>query len=202
MTHLLFTPFRLRDLTLKNRIVISPMCKYSATSGLANDWHMAQYGRFAIGGAGLVILEAAAVSPEGRITPRRSGPVGRYAGIRPFPDCRLSQIAGGGGGDPDWPCRTQGFSSAAVAWQRPSWPGRYRRWPRGPMTDTCPLGPVDGRRLAHTRCAGRSGYRTAEIGLCRCRTPGAGRRFRYDRTARGAWLSFASVPVAPVKPSR
>ena len=68
MTPALFTPFQLRDLTLKNRIVISPMCQYSATEGLADDWHMAQYGRFAMGGAGLVILEATAVSPEGRIT--------------------------------------------------------------------------------------------------------------------------------------
>ena len=64
----LLCPLRLRSLTLKNRIVISPMCQYSAVSGRANDWHMVQYGRFALGGAGLVFLEATAVEKQGRIT--------------------------------------------------------------------------------------------------------------------------------------
>ncbi len=67
MTSLL-APFTLRGVTLRNRIVVPPMCQYSATDGLAQPWHMVQYGRFAVGGAGLVILEATAVSPEGRIT--------------------------------------------------------------------------------------------------------------------------------------
>jgi len=65
----LFTSMRLRDLTLHNRIVVSPMCMYSSTNGFANDFHLAHLGSFALGGAGLIITEAAAVSPEGRITP-------------------------------------------------------------------------------------------------------------------------------------
>lgn len=65
----LFTPFSLKDLTLRNRIAIPPMCQYSAEDGLANDWHLAHYSGLARGGAGLVIVEATAVSPEGRITP-------------------------------------------------------------------------------------------------------------------------------------
>jgi len=65
---LLFQPLELRGLTLKNRIVISPMCQYSATEGLANDWHFAHLARFALGGAGLVFTEATAVEREGRIT--------------------------------------------------------------------------------------------------------------------------------------
>ena len=64
----LFEPLRLRELVLKNRIVISPMCQYSAEHGIASDYHLVHYGRFALGGAGLVILEASAVLPEGRIT--------------------------------------------------------------------------------------------------------------------------------------
>jgi 2,4-dienoyl-CoA reductase-like NADH-dependent reductase (Old Yellow Enzyme family) len=68
MTARLFTPLTLRGLTLRNRVVISPMCQYSATDGMANDWHLVHLGRFAIGGAGLVIAEATAVQPRGRIT--------------------------------------------------------------------------------------------------------------------------------------
>lgn len=68
MTALLLQPFDLRGVPLRNRIVISPMCQYSAVDGVAGDWHTVQYGRFAVGGAGLVFLEATAVLPEGRIT--------------------------------------------------------------------------------------------------------------------------------------
>ena len=65
----LFTPFTLKDVTLRNRIAVPPMCQYSAVDGLANDWHLAHYTSLARGGAGLVIVEATAVSPEGRISP-------------------------------------------------------------------------------------------------------------------------------------
>ncbi|MEO6230783.1 MAG: NADH:flavin oxidoreductase/NADH oxidase [Ferruginibacter sp.] len=65
---LLFEPLHIRNIQLKNRIVVSPMCEYSSTDGFANDWHLVHLGSRAVGGAGLVITEAAAVSPEGRIT--------------------------------------------------------------------------------------------------------------------------------------
>src|SRR5215472_10537836 len=65
---LLFTPLTLREVVLRNRIVVSPMCQYSATDGLANDWHLVHLGRFALGGAGLVFVEATAVQRDGRIT--------------------------------------------------------------------------------------------------------------------------------------
>ena len=65
----LFQPFTLRQLKLPNRIVVSPMCQYSAKAGMANDWHLVHLGSRAVGGAGLVIVEATAVSPEGRISP-------------------------------------------------------------------------------------------------------------------------------------
>ncbi|RYY50983.1 MAG: NADH:flavin oxidoreductase/NADH oxidase [Chitinophagaceae bacterium] len=70
---LLFTPFRIKNLELKNRIVVSPMCQYSAVDGFANDWHLVHLGTRAVGGAGLVIAEATAVSPEGRISPADLG---------------------------------------------------------------------------------------------------------------------------------
>ncbi|MBU1176521.1 MAG: NADH:flavin oxidoreductase/NADH oxidase [Alphaproteobacteria bacterium] len=64
----LFSPLTLRGLTLRNRTVVAPMCQYSAQMGLANDWHLVHLGRFAIGGFGLVIVEATGVEPRGRIT--------------------------------------------------------------------------------------------------------------------------------------
>ncbi|SNR97039.1 2,4-dienoyl-CoA reductase [Methylobacillus rhizosphaerae] len=65
----LFTPIRFRDTEIKNRIFVSPMCQYSAEQGLANHWHLVHLGGLAVGGAGLVMVEATAVAPEGRITP-------------------------------------------------------------------------------------------------------------------------------------
>lgn len=69
----LFSPLRLRELTLKNRIVVSPMCQYSADGGLPNDWHRVHYGTRAVGGAALVMVEATGVTPEGRISPWCTG---------------------------------------------------------------------------------------------------------------------------------
>jgi 2,4-dienoyl-CoA reductase-like NADH-dependent reductase (Old Yellow Enzyme family) len=66
---LLFDPLSIRSIQLKNRIVVSPMCEYSSENGFANDWHLVHLGSRAVGGAGLIIAEATAVSPEGRITP-------------------------------------------------------------------------------------------------------------------------------------
>ncbi|MBV8474368.1 MAG: NADH:flavin oxidoreductase/NADH oxidase [Hyphomicrobiales bacterium] len=65
----LFDPFTLKGVTLRNRIAASPMCQYMAEDGLANDWHSVHYAGLARGGAGLVIVEASGVTPEGRITP-------------------------------------------------------------------------------------------------------------------------------------
>jgi len=65
----LFQPLMLKKIELRNRIVVSPMCQYSSIDGFANDWHLVHLGSRAVGGAGLIISEATAVSPEGRITP-------------------------------------------------------------------------------------------------------------------------------------
>ena len=72
MPHL-FSEFRLRDLAFANRIGVSPMCQYSCVEGYANDWHFAHLSARAVGGAALVFTEAAAVSPEGRISPQDLG---------------------------------------------------------------------------------------------------------------------------------
>jgi 2,4-dienoyl-CoA reductase-like NADH-dependent reductase (Old Yellow Enzyme family) len=65
----LFSPFELRSVRLQNRIVVSPMCQYSAADGLANDWHMIHIGNMALSGAGMLFIEATAVERAGRITP-------------------------------------------------------------------------------------------------------------------------------------
>jgi 2,4-dienoyl-CoA reductase-like NADH-dependent reductase (Old Yellow Enzyme family) len=72
MAHL-FDPLSIRDLTFANRVFVSPMCEYSSTDGYANDWHFVHLGSRAVGGAGLVLTEATAIVPEGRISPQDLG---------------------------------------------------------------------------------------------------------------------------------
>jgi len=72
MTHL-FQPLRLGGVELPNRIAVSPMCQYSCTEGLANEWHLVHLGARAVGRAGLVIAEATAITPEARISPKDLG---------------------------------------------------------------------------------------------------------------------------------
>src|SRR5579863_10447241 len=73
MSHPLFSPFQLRSIEFRNRIGVSPMCQYSSVDGFATDWHLVHLGARAQGGAGLVMLEASAVLPEGRISPADLG---------------------------------------------------------------------------------------------------------------------------------
>src|SRR5271169_2099688 len=83
----LFTPLKIRGVTFRNRIAVSPMCQYSSSEGLANDWHLVHLGSRAVGGAGLVFVEATAVTRDGRISPGDMGiwddthiePLGRIA---------------------------------------------------------------------------------------------------------------------------
>ena len=70
---MLFTPLTLRTVTFRNRVFVSPMCQYSSNDGLPSDWHLVHLGSRAVGGAGLVMVEATAVSPTGRISPDDSG---------------------------------------------------------------------------------------------------------------------------------
>jgi len=72
MTHL-FDPLNIRDITFANRVFVSPMCEYSSTDGYVSDWHFVHLGSRAVGGAGLVLTEATAVLPEGRISPQDLG---------------------------------------------------------------------------------------------------------------------------------
>ncbi len=73
MSARLFDPLTLRSLTVRNRVWLSPMCQYSAVEGVPDDWHLVHLGARATGGFGLVLTEAAAVTPEGRISPQDAG---------------------------------------------------------------------------------------------------------------------------------
>src|SRR5438128_8922053 len=111
---MLFEPLKLREATLKNRIVVSPMCQYSSEDGFANDWHFVHLGSRAVGGAGLVFTEASAVTPEGRISPQDlgiwEGRARRIAGA----DRPLHRGAGSDRGDAACACGAQGIHAAAV----------------------------------------------------------------------------------------
>ena len=85
----LFQPLTVRSVTVRNRIGVSPMCQYSASDGLANDWHFVHLGARAVGGAGLVIVEATGVAPEGRITP---GCLGLWSDEHIGPLARIAQF--------------------------------------------------------------------------------------------------------------
>src|SRR3954471_2753158 len=88
MPHL-FEPLPIKSITLRNRTGISPMCMYSSEDGVANDWHLVHLGARAAGGAGLVIAEATAVSPEGRIT---AGDAGIWADKHVEPIGRINRF--------------------------------------------------------------------------------------------------------------
>jgi 2,4-dienoyl-CoA reductase-like NADH-dependent reductase (Old Yellow Enzyme family) len=90
----LFSPFTVRSVTLRNRIGVSPMCQYSAVDGFVNDWHFVHLGSRAAGGAGLVIVEATAVAPEGRIT---QGCTGLWSDKHIEPLARIADFVKGQG---------------------------------------------------------------------------------------------------------
>ncbi len=88
MSHL-FEPFPMRSITLRNRIGVSPMCQYSCHQGFATDWHLVHLGSRAVGGAGLVIVEATAVTPEGRIS---EGDLGIWSDAHAEPLARITRF--------------------------------------------------------------------------------------------------------------
>ncbi|MCK9295594.1 MAG: NADH:flavin oxidoreductase/NADH oxidase [Desulfobulbaceae bacterium] len=128
MSHL-FEPLVLRSVTLANRIAVSPMCQYSCTDGLANDWHLVHLGSRAVGGAGLVFTEATAVTPQGRISPQDLGlwndaQIEPLAHITHFIGQRGSvagiQLAHAGrkaSTPPPWQSRAETLTEAEGGWQ-------------------------------------------------------------------------------------
>jgi 2,4-dienoyl-CoA reductase-like NADH-dependent reductase (Old Yellow Enzyme family) len=120
---LLFTPLALREVILRNRVVISPMCQYSAQDGVANDWHFAHLARFALGGAGLIFVEATAVRREGRIT---HGDMGLWQDAQVAPLKRIAAFLKSQGAVP---AIQLGHAGRKASMQRP-WHGN------GPLDDS------------------------------------------------------------------
>jgi anthraniloyl-CoA monooxygenase len=128
----MFAPFRLRDMWVPNRVVVSPMAQYSALDGVPNDWHLVHYGSRALGGAGLVFVEMTCVSPEGRITP---GCTGLWNEAQMLAFRRLAEFVHAHSGARL--CMQIGHSgrkgSTQLGWEQMDWPlpeedGR-RNWP-------------------------------------------------------------------------
>jgi 2,4-dienoyl-CoA reductase-like NADH-dependent reductase (Old Yellow Enzyme family) len=114
MSHL-FSPLAIKSITLRNRIGVSPMCMYSSEDGVATDWHLVHLGARATGGAGLVIAEATAVSPEGRITP---GDAGIWADKHIEPLARINRFVKSQGAVPGVQIAHAGRkASAARPWE-------------------------------------------------------------------------------------
>ncbi len=111
----LFEQFQLKDVKLRNRIVVSPMCQYSSEDGFPSDWHLVHLGSRAVGGAGLVCVEATAVSPEGRISPGDSG-IWKDDHIEPF--SRIAKFTKQMGAVPGMQIAHAGRkASASVPWE-------------------------------------------------------------------------------------
>lgn len=173
MAHL-FEPLVLRSIELKNRIGIPPMCQYSAQDGIANDWHFVHYGSLAAGGAALMIVEATAVVPEGRISP---GDLGIWCDEQIEPLARIAKFAAGQGCVPAIQLAHAGRKgSTGLGWQ-PAGSLSSGGWslaapsalPFGPGYDTpCALGEQDircviERFVAGARRALAAGFQCVEI---------------------------------------
>ena len=184
---LLFTPITIRDVTLKNRVVIAPMATYSAVDGIAQDFHFAHWGRLVLGGAGCVFVEATAVTDQGRIT---NGDLGIWSAAHMPPLQRIAEFMKAQGvvpgiqlahagrkGSMQRPWYGNGAADArrtSRAARRPGTPSRRppSRWPRAtscrgsspspisPPSRATGWMPPSARSNAASRCS-RSTTRTA-----------------------------------------
>ena len=141
----LFTPITLRDVTVRNRVWVSPMCQYSAVDGVPNDWHLVHLGSFARGGAGLVFTEATAVVPEGRISPEDTGLWNDEQQAAWARIVRVPARPGRGRGHPAGARRPQGLDVPGFTGER----GRRRRRRRRLATGRA-LAPSRSRACART----------------------------------------------------
>lgn len=171
----LFTPLRLRDVSLDNRIVVAPMAQYQATDGSASDWHLIHLGTLAASGAGLVLTESAHVEPQGRIT---TGCLGLYSDDneaalrRVFDACRrygsarlgiqLSHAGRKGSARLPWRGRNQPLATSEGGWRTWSCAGQPRApgWPTPSVLDAEGLRRV---RDAHTGAARRASRIGADL---------------------------------------
>jgi len=174
----LFSPVALRGLQPRNRLVVSPMCQYSAVNGFANDWHFAHLARFALGGFGIVMVEATAVTETGRIT---HGDLGLWNDAQIAPLARIAKFLRDNGAVP---AIQLGHSGRRAASQRP-WEGD------GPLTeaDAQAGGDASWPVVAASAMAHRPNYQVPlaldEASLEAIRSPTAHREAETAKAHRG-----------------
>ena len=191
----MFQPFRLRDLTLENRVVLSPMCMYSAENGVPNDFHLMHYGSRAVGGAGLIFTEMTCTAPDARITP---GCTGLWNDEQEAAWRRIVDLV-------------HGQSTAKICLQighagrkgatKLMWEGMDRPLAEGawPIVSASPIPyyPQSPDSARSDACGHGSDPR-------RLRRHGRARRpcrFRHDRDARGPRLPAGIVPLSAYQPA-
>ena len=172
----LFTPLRLRDVEFRNRIFVSPMCQYSSEDGVPTDWHMVHLGSRAVGGAGMVMVEATAVTPEGRISPDDSGiwsdahaeafrPITRFIESQgAVPAIQLAHAGRKASTDAPWR-GGKGLGPEARGWI-PVGPGDKRFSPTNPAPQALTRADLEDVTRAFvdaTRRARDAGFRVAEL---------------------------------------
>ena len=198
MSHL-FSPLALGPVELPNRIVVSPMCQYSAADGSATDWHLQHLMQLAISRAGMIVVEATAVERTGRIS---HGCLGLYSDANEAALARVLDPARRVAAPGTRFAIQIGHAGRKASCQRPWEGGRPLTPRRGPVAHGRALG-----RPLHARRAGAAGPRRAGAGARHGRVlPGGGARgaprLRGHRAARRARLSAARVPLAAVQPAQ
>ena len=191
----LFSPLRLRDVTLRNRIVVSPMCQYSAEDGFANDWHVVHLGSRAVGGAGLVFTEATAVNAGGRISPQDLG-IWKDAHVEQL--ARIARFCNGQGAA--W--GTQLAHAGRKASTKRPWDGQGAVAARtGRLDARGARRPAVRPDVSGAGGARRGGHRRDRARLRGRRAAHAGGGRLGDRDPRRARLPRARVPLAAGEPA-
>ena len=193
----LFTPFQVGDLELANRIVIAPMCQYSARNGCMTDWHLIHLGHLALSGAALLTIEATAVVPEGRIT---YADVGLWSDERRRDARTLESVRRWS----DMPIAIQLAHAGRKASTEVPWEGGRQIAARSAerLADRSAVGdPVRAGESAPV-ALDRDGLARVRERVCRGGTACGAARHRCRAGPRGPRLSAAPVPLAAVEPAR
>jgi anthraniloyl-CoA monooxygenase len=189
----MFAPFKLREMELKNRIVVSPMAQYKAVDGCPTDWHLIHYGERAKGGAGLVFTEMTCVSAEGRITP---GCPGLYAPEHEAAWRRLTDFVHAETSARI--CCQIGHSgrkgSTQLGWEQMDAPLKDGNWE---IVSASAMSLVEGQRHPARDHPRRHGPRARRV--CQRGRNGRSRRLRHDRDARRARLPAVVLHLAAVE---
>ena len=198
MTATLFSPIRIGNLDIPNRIAVAPMCQYSADDGSATDWHLQHWMTLAMSGAGMVTVEMTDVERRGRIS---HGCLGLYSDHNEAA-ARRALAAARAVAAPGTKFGVQlAHAGRKASCRRPWEGGGPLPAGRGPLADRLGLGRALGRGLARARTRSTRPRIEALIGaLRRCRRAGAPRRLRLHRAAQRPRLPAAPVPLAPLQP--